>query len=679
MNKNICCAALAAFACAVIAISGVVNAQIVGRATQQDWANAGGDAQRTNWQRITPGSPAARTISPETVAGAKIDFSSPDEMSGFGLQIKAKLDNTSRNLASISGGATITAAGLGLNMGVVGASGNRAIGLDMDTGYEFYVTKYRGENPAGSPECPGSSLATPARPAVLSIPRPAESVPTPDGTGKIGYWAQSYAPGVGISNQRIGTDPGPITKAPPATSTPSGGQGPAPTALGPAQPINLPGAAIGAGQKAEGGALPEAPTGRKPILYGVVGAVERTNPIGPGAGVSNNTYTVSNDGKVHFLTQQYGLDAVEPLNFLPVGAQATDLIHLNSVLYTSTINGCGGAPNGVWGVTTIMIPRGPGSEVDPRLPSSYRSFGAPPPPADPTSALPPLPARGQVFKWETGGTASPSPVTFLPSGVAVISTSSGTGMGDSIITLNTPAMTPVTQAATLTLSVKSKFTHAGADFVGAPIVLPSTPFTPAETSTSPATLGGDLIAAQTRDGRIFILTEELTTPLHVTAPVAGIGRYKPAGLSSWVDDTGQRWLLSTTPTSVIAYKLTVNGNTASLSEGWSLTGLQAPLAPIIVNGVVFIASSGEYVPPAGAKPTEAQRIANSRPAVLYAVNAVTGAKLWDSAKTITSFVPQTSALWSSLGQVILSTYDNTFYAFGANMERHSNKTTEMAK
>ncbi len=682
MNKNICYASLAASACAVIAISGVVNAQIVGRATQQDWANAGGDVQRTNWQRIAPGSPASRTISPETVAGAKIDFSSPDEMSGFGLQIKAKLENTSRNLASLSGGATITAAGLGLNMGVVGASGNRAIGLDMDTGYEFYVTKYRGETPAGSPQCPGSSLATPARPAVLSIPRPSESVPTPDGTGKIGYWAQSYAPGVGISNQRIGTDPGPITTAQPATSTPSGGQGggpPVPPSSGPAQPINLPGAAIGAGQKADGGALPEAPTGRKPILYGIVGAVERTNPIGPGAGVSNNTYTVSNDGKVHFLTQQFGLDAVEPLPFLPVGAQATDLIHLNSVLYTSTVNGCGGAPNGVWGVTTIMIPRGPGSEVDLRLPSSYRSFGAPPPAADPTSALPPLPARGQVFKWETGGTASPSPVTFLPSGVAVISTSSGTGMGDSIITLNTPAMTPVTQTATLALSVKSKFTHAGADFVGAPIVLPSMPFTPVQASTSPATPGSDLIAAQTRDGRIFILTEDLTTPPHVTAPVAGIGRYKPAGLSSWVDDTGQRWLLSTTPTSVIAYKLTVNGNTASLSDGWSLTGLQAPLAPIIVNGVVFIASSGEYLPPAGANPTEAQRIANSRPAVLYAVNAVTGAKLWDSAKTITSFVPQTSALWSSLGQVILSTYDNTFYAFGANMERHSNKSTQMAR
>ena len=574
-------------------------------------------------------------------------------------------------------------------MGMVGASGNRTIGLDMDTGYEFYVTKYRGENPAGSLLCPGSSLATPARTAVLTIPRPVEAVPTPDGTGKIGYWAQSYAPGVGISNQRTAsTGTGPITTAQTASvasaaSAASGRPGgfagrPAvpPTAL--QKPINAPGAALGTGQDANGGALPQAPTGRMPILYGTVGAVERTNPIGPGAGVSNNTYTVSNDGKVHFLTQQFGLDAVEPMPFLPVGAQATDLIHFNSVLYTSTVNGCGGAPNGVWGVTTIMIPRGPGSEVDPRLPSSFRSFGAPPPPADPKTSLPPLPARGQVFKWETGGTASPSPVTFLPSGVAVVSTSSGTGLGDSIITLNTPAMAPATRSAALTISVKSKFTQAGADFVSAPIVLPTTPFTPLEEGVKATEPGASLIAAQARDGRIFILNEELTVPLQVTPPVSSIGGYKPAGLSSWVDGAGQRWLLSTTPTSVVAQKLNVSGSTASLSQGWSVTGLQAPLAPIIVNGVVFIASSGAYVPPPGTNATDTQRIARSKPAVLYAVNAVTGAKLWDSGKTITSFAPTTAALWSSLGQVLLSTYDNTLYAFGANMERHSNKSIEMA-
>ena len=160
--------------------------------------------------------------------------------------------------------------------------------------------------------------------------------------------------------------------------------------------------------------------------------------------------------------------------------------------------------------------------------------------------------------------------------------------------------------------------------------LPSTPFTPGNAPPS----GGSLIAAQARDGRIFIVNEDLTTPLHVTA------------------------LLSTTATSVIAHKLTVNGNTASLSQGWSLSGLQAPLAPIIVNGVDFITSSGEAVPAAGANQTEAQRIANSKPAVLYAVDAVTGAKLWDSGKTITSFVPtrrRYGAVWARCSSARMTT------------------------
>lgn len=642
MRKNTLRAALT-----TLIVANLAHGQIVGRATQQDWANAGGDAQRTNWQRIGPSSQASRTISVETVLGAKIDFSSPEEMSGFGLQIKTKLDNASRHLASVSGGATITAAGLGLNLGVMGASGNRTIGIDPDTGYEFFVTKHEGENPAGSANCPGSSLATPARPAILSIPRPMEPLPATDHTGQIGYWSQSYAPGIGISNQRTGTEAGPVTKQQAVTARPRV------SSSSELKTINAPGAAIGVGQSTNSGALPESPTGRSPLLYGVVGAVERTSPIGPGAGVSNNTYALSNDGKLHFLTQQYGLDAVEPLPFLPVGAQATDLIHINSVLYTSTINGCGGAPNAVWGITTITIPRGAGTEVDPRAVGRSSS----------SANLPQLPARGQVFKWETGGSASPSPVTFLPSGVAVVSTASGTGLGDSIITLNSPAMTPVTEKPSLNLSVKAKFTQPGADFVNAPIVLPSTPFTP-----GPAATGGSLIAAQGRDGRIFILSEDLTSPLYVSKPVAGLGNYKPAGLSSWVDSSGQRWLLSTTANAVIAHKLTVDGKTASLNEAWRLSGLHSPLAPIIVNGVVFAASSGESA-----------SLATAKPAVLYAVNALTGAKLWDSGKTITSHIPRTSALWSSLGQVLLTTYDNTFYAFGANMERHSNKSIQMSR
>ncbi|HXE04395.1 MAG TPA: hypothetical protein VN579_00305, partial [Bryobacteraceae bacterium] len=198
----------------------------------------------------------------------------------------------------------------------------------------------------------------------------------------------------------------------------------------------------------------------------------------------------------------------------------------------------------------------------------------------------------------------------------------GTGQfADSIVSLD-PA----------TLTVKSKFTQAGANFA------------------TPAVILGTMLAAQAADGRIFLLdSASLSAPLFVS-PAVG----KPAGLAAWQDSTGQQWFVATTPASVIAYKVTMNGPSASLTTGWTLPNLKTPLAPLVINGVVFALSSGDA----------------ANPAVLYAVNGTTGQKLWDSGKTITTSVPRSSAIWNSMGQVLVGGSDSTLYAFGANMERH---------
>jgi len=78
----------------------------------------------------------------------------------------------------------------------------------------------------------------------------------------------------------------------------------------------------------------------------------------------------------------------------------------------------------------------------------------------------------------------------------------------------------------------------------------------------------------------------------------------------------------------------------------------APLTPIVVNGVVFAASA-----PANA------------PAVLYALNGVTGATLWQSGETLESPLSGNS-LWVGSGHVFVGTRDGTVYAFGFAMERH---------
>jgi outer membrane protein assembly factor BamB len=92
--------------------------------------------------------------------------------------------------------------------------------------------------------------------------------------------------------------------------------------------------------------------------------------------------------------------------------------------------------------------------------------------------------------------------------------------------------------------------------------------------------------------------------------------------------------------------------------------LASPLAPIVVNGMVFAAASGEFR--GAGQLTAAQRAQRSTPAILYALDGATGKMLWSSGRTITSFAR--GGLSAGSGQVYLVTYDNTLYAFGIPME-----------
>ena len=65
--------------------------------------------------------------------------------------------------------------------------------------------------------------------------------------------------------------------------------------------------------------------------------------------------------------------------------------------------------------------------------------------------------------------------------------------------------------------------------------------------------------------------------------------------------------------------------------------------------------------------TAAQRAQRSSPAVLYALDAATGKELWNSGKTIASFV-HGGVLSGGGSQVYLGTYDGTLHAFGFPIE-----------
>ena len=199
----------------------------------------------------------------------------------------------------------------------------------------------------------------------------------------------------------------------------------------------------------------------------------------------------------------------------------------------------------------------------------------------------------------------------------------------------------------------------------------------------------DLVVATANDGRMYVLDSASLgganhkTPLHVTPKYTAAG--VTTGPATW-EDQGTRWILAPSvgpppstmkfsangvrPTgSVVAFKVVEapGGKDKVALEGvWASRDMTSPLTPVIFNGIVFAASSGEYRAPADSKLTAAQRAQRSLPAVLYALDPATGKELWSSGKTITSFAR--AGISAAAGQVYVVTFDNTLYAFGIPME-----------
>ena len=103
-----------------------------------------------------------------------------------------------------------------------------------------------------------------------------------------------------------------------------------------------------------------------------------------------------------------------------------------------------------------------------------------------------------------------------------------------------------------------------------------------------------------------------------------------------------------------------------MQPGWASRNLVAPLTPTIINGVIFATSSGEFHSNDTKLPA-AQRAARSGRAIIYALDGATGKELWSSGSSIASFT-RGAALSGGMGQIYLTTYDGTIYAFGFPME-----------
>jgi outer membrane protein assembly factor BamB len=243
----------------------------------------------------------------------------------------------------------------------------------------------------------------------------------------------------------------------------------------------------------------------------------------------------------------------------------------------------------------------------------------------------------EAATWQptNGGIAGSVGAAFGPDNTVYVTTQSG-----DLVTLEPK-----------TLKLKDVF-KSGHEFTSSPVVFQSGART--------------LIAAATRDGRIYVLDAAPGSPAYQSEVLVPGDRFTPGALASWQDAAGTRYLLAATANTVTSWKVTTRFGSLGLEKAWSSPEMVAPLTPLIVNGVVFEVSSGEFLSD-DSKLTAAQRAQRSVPAVIYAFDGATGKMLWNSGKTIASFV-HGGGLSGGGGQLYLGTHDGMFYSFGFPIE-----------
>jgi outer membrane protein assembly factor BamB len=344
-----------------------------------------------------------------------------------------------------------------------------------------------------------------------------------------------------------------------------------------------------------------------------------------GRDAGDNVFAISSGGMVHLMNPQVGTDQVPPVKFLPANARVVGSILVDNVLYAATTGNCGGAANGVWAVDLITEEK-----------------------------------AVRHFDTKGAGVAGAVAPTFGTDGTIYVAT----GSGDS------PVANAVVSLASKTLEQKDWFSTGSSPFTSAPVIFQHK--------------GKDLIVAANKDGRLYVLDSasiggaDHKTPLSMTSPFASTAA-DVAGLATWLDAAGTRWVIATTSGplpadmkvamhngpvkggAIVGFTLVDAGDVPTLQPQWVSQDIAAPVTPAVINGVVFAVASGQ----GGTRGAAAER---SAPAVLYALDGATGKPLWTSGSTITSSVRGVGPSGGD-SQVYVVTRDGTLYAFGMPAER----------
>lgn len=348
----------------------------------------------------------------------------------------------------------------------------------------------------------------------------------------------------------------------------------------------------------------------------------------------NAMYTVSADGALHVLNSSTGEDLLPPTPFLPAGARVGSLNLRDNVIYATTSDSCDGKPNALYAVDLLSSDK------------HVVSFAA-----------------------SHGGFAGLGGTTIAPDGTIFVQMDSSPDDKPGHYHETVVALTPKD------LKVKAYFTAQGKE-MGKRIPPPG--ITPMVFSWH----GKNMVIAGFDDGRLYVLSADALggadhrTAVFQSEPIAKAGKsYDGSGFrgtfASWPDvDSDSRWfyasVIGPVDGGIQAFRLQESNGNPQLQQVWTSPAMVSPDPPVIANGLIFALSTGHAARLAkkNGKPySEAEKKALAKPAVLYALDAITGRQLYSSGAMVpTAARPNGMAVANA--RVYFSGDDGLVYCFG---------------
>ncbi|MBI4903994.1 MAG: PQQ-binding-like beta-propeller repeat protein [Acidobacteria bacterium] len=375
--------------------------------------------------------------------------------------------------------------------------------------------------------------------------------------------------------------------------------------------------------------------------------------IGPGNGPGKYTiYAAAWDGRLHQVNAADGEELAPAEKFMPANGKPYALNLVDNVIYTHSAQGCGGNPNTAYTYDLKTHKVG--------------SWG---------------PAGGGMW-GRSGPAVSKSGVMYTGTGDGRWDPENG-AYGNGIIGVK---QNPQTKA----LELVDYYGPSNAEWLWKrDLDMQVTP-------TINDWKGKEYMVDASKECRMYLMDTESIggddhrTPVFRTPLICNeIVDFAEAGiwgsLASWEDARGTRWVLTpfwgpkhpkfkapvehgpVKKGAIAAFKMgTVNGK-VELIPAWISRDMDQAEPPLIANGMVFAYGSGENTsqayPDVGLDFRAERRIPLSTHAVLYALDAETGAELWNSGKQITTF-NHWSGIALANGKVYINDFAGNVYCFG---------------